>query len=226
MQVLFVHGMGRSPVSGWWMLRQLRRAGLHTSTFRYSVSRESFARVADRLVGRLHSLLAGEELVLIGHSLGGVLLRQALASLGETGTDPVTCSCSARRCKPRAWRDASAAIRSSVSRRGTAGNSSPRRSGWPQSRFPMFRRPRSSARGASSTRAGRSGAETNDGIVSLSEVSADWLEDRVFVPVVHTLLPSSSRVAAVILQRLRQGRDPFPGTDPGAGRGSAADATD
>ncbi|MDQ3117948.1 MAG: alpha/beta hydrolase, partial [Verrucomicrobiota bacterium] len=85
MQVLFVHGMGRSPASGWWLLRQLRRAGLRTSSFGYSVSRESFAKVVNRLVARLHSLLEGEELVLIGHSLGGILLREALCSLGETG---------------------------------------------------------------------------------------------------------------------------------------------
>ena len=59
MQVLFVHGMGRSPASGWWMLRQLRRAGLGTASFGYSVSRESFTEVAGRLVGRWQSLLEG-----------------------------------------------------------------------------------------------------------------------------------------------------------------------
>ncbi len=57
MQVLFVHGMGRSPASGWWLLSQLRRVGLRTSSFGYSVSRESFAKVVNRLVARLHSLL-------------------------------------------------------------------------------------------------------------------------------------------------------------------------
>ncbi len=33
MQALFVHGMGRSPLSGLPLLVQLRRAGVLTSTF-------------------------------------------------------------------------------------------------------------------------------------------------------------------------------------------------
>jgi hypothetical protein len=48
------------------------------------------------------------------------------------------------------------------------------------------------------------GTETNDGVVSISEVSAALLQDQVLVPVVHTLLPSSRRVGSIVLQRLRR----------------------
>jgi hypothetical protein len=51
---------------------------------------------------------------------------------------------------------------------------------------------------------GRFGTEPNDGVVSLSEVSADWLEDQVLVPVIHTLLPASRQVGAVITNKLRR----------------------
>jgi hypothetical protein len=44
--------------------------------------------------------------------------------------------------------------------------------------------------------------EANDGMVSVAEVSADWLSDQVQVPIVHSFLPSSRRVADIILQRL------------------------
>ena len=44
------------------------------------------------------------------------------------------------------------------------------------------------------------GDEVNDGLVSISEVSAPWLTSCVQVPVIHTLLPSSARVADIILQ--------------------------
>lgn len=54
LQVLFVHGMGRSPLSAWPMLRRLRQAGLRASTFAYMVSVESF----DAIVGRLRLRLA------------------------------------------------------------------------------------------------------------------------------------------------------------------------
>ncbi len=208
MQVLFVHGMGRSPASGWWLLRQLRRAGLRTSSFGYSVSRESFAKVANRLVARLHSLLEGEELVLIGHSLGGILLREALCSLGETGTraghlfllgSPIQTARLARRL------DGNPLFRLATRDCGQLLASSERMAavGIPDVPTTAI----VGTRGILNPR-GPFGTETNDGIVSLSEVSAGWLEDRVFVPVVHTLLPSSSRVAAVILQRLRRGRIP------------------
>jgi hypothetical protein len=52
------------------------------------------------------------------------------------------------------------------------------------------------------------GTEPNDGLVSLSEVSAEWLTDQVQLPIFHTILPSSRRVAEVILNRLaRDGVD-------------------
>jgi hypothetical protein len=47
------------------------------------------------------------------------------------------------------------------------------------------------------------GNEPNDGIVSASETFADWIEDRVEIPVVHTLLPSSLEAADAILRRLK-----------------------
>jgi hypothetical protein len=46
------------------------------------------------------------------------------------------------------------------------------------------------------------GTEFNDGIVSLSEVSADWLTDQVKLPIIHSLLPSSKQVAQIIIQRI------------------------
>jgi hypothetical protein len=46
------------------------------------------------------------------------------------------------------------------------------------------------------------GSEANDGVVALSEVSAEWLTEQVTLPVVHTLLPASKQVINVILERL------------------------
>lgn len=44
------------------------------------------------------------------------------------------------------------------------------------------------------------GNDANDGLVSVSEVIAPWLTNCVYVPVFHTLLPSSTRVTKIILQ--------------------------
>ena len=84
MLVLFVHGMGRSSASGWPLLHRLRRAGYRTTSFGYFVSRESFSQVVTRLVARLRTLLEEGERVLVSHSLGGVLLREALNLLGTS----------------------------------------------------------------------------------------------------------------------------------------------
>ena len=44
--------------------------------------------------------------------------------------------------------------------------------------------------------------EPNDGVVARSEVCADWAGEEVHVPVGHTFLPASRRVAQLILQRI------------------------
>lgn len=45
--------------------------------------------------------------------------------------------------------------------------------------------------------------EPNDGVVSLAEVSADWVTDQVQVATLHTFLPMDPGVAGIILQRLQ-----------------------
>ena len=203
LQVLFVHGMGRSSASGWLLLRQLRRAGLKTASFGYSVSRESFSEIASRLSEEIGSLLAEGELVLVGHSLGGVLLREALSALPRQRArvrhlfllgSPVQSSRLAKRLSGNVvfrlvTRDCGRLIGSAE-------------------RMAAIGAPRVPTTGVAGIRgvgaSGPFGQEPNDCVVSVSEVSAGWLQDQILVPVVHTLLPSSRRVAAVILQTLRR----------------------
>lgn len=202
MLVLFVHGMGRSPASGWLLLRALRRSGFRTATFGYSVSRESFAQIAARLASTLQALPEQEELVLIGHSLGGVLLRHVLGLLDASAKQvrhlfllgsPVAAS-------KMAVRFAGNPLFRAITRDcGRLLGSAERMAAIASAAVP--------ATGIAGTRGivglrGPFGVEPNDGIVSVSEVSAAWLQDQVLVPVMHTLLPSDRRVAAVILQRL------------------------
>lgn len=80
MRVLLVHGMGRTPLSMWRLARALRRAGVSTETFGYVAAWQSVELIVGRLRARLESM-ADHEYVVIGHSLGGLLLRAAVASL-------------------------------------------------------------------------------------------------------------------------------------------------
>lgn len=81
MKVLFVHGMGRTSISGWPLLLRLQLTGFQTTTFGYSATLESFDSITARLRKRISLLTEGDDYVVIGHSLGGVLLRAALNSL-------------------------------------------------------------------------------------------------------------------------------------------------
>jgi alpha-beta hydrolase superfamily lysophospholipase len=91
MEALFVHGMGRSPISGWPLLFQLRRAGLQTRSFSYLVSMEPFTAIQARLEKQIAEIACSGNYILIGHSLGGVLIRAALGSLQNDVPPPDSC---------------------------------------------------------------------------------------------------------------------------------------
>jgi alpha-beta hydrolase superfamily lysophospholipase len=84
MVVLLVHGLGRTPVSLFGLASALRRAGHRTRFFAYLPAFESVPRIVRRLTTRLRSLAGiGRPIGLVGHSLGGLFLRLALAEVPE-----------------------------------------------------------------------------------------------------------------------------------------------
>jgi hypothetical protein len=80
-RVLIVHGLGRTPVSCLRLARTLRRSGCLVESFPYVAFAQAYGRIVDRLVARLELLAAAGEYAVVGHSLGGILLRDALARL-------------------------------------------------------------------------------------------------------------------------------------------------
>ena len=80
MVVLLVHGLGRTSLSLRRLGRRLGRAGHTARYFGYAPWLESCDRIVARLAARLEALDArGEAWAAVGHSLGGLLLRAALA---------------------------------------------------------------------------------------------------------------------------------------------------
>ena len=203
MQALFVHGMGRSPLSGWPVLRQLRKAGMQTCTFGYVVTVQDFAPIVARLTARLSTLAHQGDYILIGPSLGGVLLRAALAALPAEEVRPPThvflLGSPVRASRLARQLQGNPLFRALTGDCGQLLASDPRM----QNIGPVTA-PVTGIAGVlgASTRLGPFRDAPHDGVVSVSEVSADWLTDQVHVPVAHTFLPASRRVAAVILERM------------------------
>ena len=202
MRILFVHGMGRSPLSGWPMLRQLKRAGLDTACFAYATSLDSFSAITVRLSARIRQLANQGEYALIGHSLGGVLIRAALDAL-PPGTrqpghvfllgSPLRASRLAQSLQGNLLyrmltRDCSQLLASEQRMQAISPLSAPSTG--------IF-----GVRGLA-LKQGPFRGEANDGVVAVSEIAADWIGDQVRIPVIHTLLPSSRLVASIILDRL------------------------
>jgi pimeloyl-ACP methyl ester carboxylesterase len=87
MKVLLVHGMGRTPLSMWRLARTLRRTGMEAELFGYVAAWQTVEEIVDRLRTRIE-ITADGDYVVIGHSLGGLLLRAAIAALPPTVRRP------------------------------------------------------------------------------------------------------------------------------------------
>jgi len=80
MQAILIHGMGRTPLSQLLLAKRLRRQGFAVHLFGYSTL-QSFDTCIARLASRVGALDTQKPFVLVGHSLGCVLIRAALPFL-------------------------------------------------------------------------------------------------------------------------------------------------
>ncbi len=201
MQVLYVHGMGRSPLSGWALLRALKKAGVKPFVFAYCVSLEDFSTITRRLENKIALLAARGDYLLIGHSLGGVLLRAALAGLPEVRRaqrvfllgSPLHASRLAKKLQ-----------HNFLYRLITGDCGQLLACEQRMSAVPPIREPTTAIIGTKPfcLTCTYFAGETNDGVVSLAELSADWLTDQIQVPILHSWLPSRHEVSMAILSRL------------------------
>lgn len=82
MRAILVHGMGRSPLSQLVLAKRLRSAGIRIHLFGYSTLRP-FATSLRRLVEKINALKGNDPFILVGHSLGCVLIRASLPHLAQ-----------------------------------------------------------------------------------------------------------------------------------------------
>lgn len=89
MDVILIHGMGRTPVSMLTLKRRLTKLGHTTHLFGYVAFAEKLDGVATRLARRIEQEIGQRPYAVIGHSLGSVILRRTLREL--TATPPRHC---------------------------------------------------------------------------------------------------------------------------------------
>ena len=203
MQILFVHGMGRSRLSGLPMLLHLKRQGFRVSAFGYSTARHSFAEITRRLDKRIRQIADQGEYALVGHSLGGVMIRQVLGQLPADCRQPVHVFLIAS--PVRSARLARHFQRSPVFRALTRDCGHLLSDDIRMQQVPPLAAPATSIVGTTGPTGKLSpfGDQANDGVVAVSETRAQWLNDEIQLPQVHTLLPASRRVAEIISRKLQ-----------------------
>ena len=202
MQAMFVHGMGRSPVSAIPLLWRLKRQGISPFWFFYSVTFQNFPAISQRLQKKIVAIAEKGDYVLIGHSLGGVLIRDALASLpaGTKLPDRIFLLGS----PIHASRIATALRNNLLYRLATKDCGQLLASEERMKLVPPSPIPTTSIVGTR-TLFGLSrlfGHEINDSIVSHSEVTADWISEEIHVPVIHSALPWNRQVSQHVIERL------------------------
>lgn len=204
MRVLLVHGLGRTPVSLQGLARALRRAGHSTRLFGYYAFAEHYDRIRLRLASELRAMARSPEPVgLIGHSLGGLLLRHALVEapglrvhrlimLG-TPNQPPRLAVRANR-----WLPFRVFARSCGTLLATPGAFS---------RIPPPAVPYTLVAGTAGWRRipGPFGAEPNDGVISVSETLLSEADEPLLLPVSHTFMMNDSQLQRLVLELLNPG---------------------
>ena len=200
MNVLLVHGLWRTPLSFVMLVRRLRHWGYHTEHFSYAAIAQRYDAIVARLRDRLEGLAARGSYAVIGHSLGGILLRSALH--GMSGTPPRHfVMLGTPNQPPRLARmlGVSVAYRWLMGECGTKLTSSEF-----YARLPYPLTPYTIVAGTAGPRGRWSPfrGEPNDGIVAVSETQIGPDDPVVVLPVTHTFMMNNAAVHAVIRHAL------------------------
>lgn len=192
MDVVLIHGMGRTPLSMMRLRRRLRQAGHHAVLFGYSPTFETLQGATARLVKRIERRVDTRHYALVGHSLGTVIIRSALGHLQDR--TPAACiflappmlACRAARhfSRCRLYRLLTGKMGQLLADESF------------MLRLPMPTVPTRIYAGVGGPRASwlPFGMEANDGILAVSEATGRYQAMAFKVPSLHTFIMNSKPV--------------------------------
>jgi pimeloyl-ACP methyl ester carboxylesterase len=202
MLILLVHGLGRTPLSLLRLAAALRSTGHSTRFFAYWPTFEPLDRIVRRLTRQLDSLARGNKPIgLLGHSLGGLLLRLALDRVPEARVHRLV-MLGTPNGGSRMARLASRWLPFRLLTRECG-----RFLATPEEfdRLPPLRVPTTIIAGTSGPRGRFSpfGNEVNDGLVSVAEAALENAE-LIQLPALHTFMMDSPDVRERVLAAFRE----------------------
>ena len=195
--------MGRSRLSLILLAYRLAKSGHAPQLFRYSALIETHRRILCRLVTLLQSLAAQRTGVgLVGHSFGGLLLREALAEVPELLVRHFIMLATPNRQPRLAVRVYSRLPFRLL--RGSCGQCLAD-SGWFRS-LPVPKVPYTSVAGTRGWRGCWSpfNGEVNDGIVSVSETQIRDGDQPVLVHALHTFIMNKASVHHLMFEKFSE----------------------
>jgi Thioesterase domain len=205
MNLLLVHGLWRTPLSLLMLVRRLRGWGYRPEQFGYAAVAQGYDAIVARLTQRLERLAGAGPYAVIGHSLGGVLLRSALSGLAGPQPEHLIMLGTPNR-PPRLARVLGVRW---VYRRITGECGVNLSSPQFYASLPLPRVPYTIVAGTAGPRGRWSpfGDEPNDGIVAVSETLICYDDPLVVLPVTHTFMVNNARVHEAIRQALTTSRE-------------------
>jgi len=202
MNVILVHGLLRTPASLIVLATRLRAHELRVSCFAYSATFQRFDPCVARLVRHVRARVGGAPYILVGHSLGTVIIRAALPLLDAH--PPAACfflAPPAVACRAARFFGGLRLFRLLAGEMGQLLASA----GFMDA-LPVPAAPTSAYAGTGGFRGRWSpfGSEPNDGLLAVSETELKGLPPPILVPSIHPLIMNSARVAGDIVRTARE----------------------
>lgn len=201
MNILLIHGLGRTPLSLLSLERYLRQTGHTVEQFGYVAFAETFDRIVGRLRVRLQAMASQGSYGIVAHSLGGLLTRAALGlsslkwpkhivMLGTPNQSPRLAT-HAWRLLPFRWFTGECGLNLTSQTFYTS--------------LPKLSSPYTIIAGTAGPRGQWSpfGEEINDGIVAVSETRLSLQDRLIQLPVEHTFMMNDPSVQKSVVRALR-----------------------
>ena len=215
--VLFVHGLWMNGLETWWLRHRMEGHGFEAHSLSYPTMHASVEQVVEQLAAAIVPL--SPPVHLVGHSLGGLMLLKLFELRPDQPPGRVVLLGSPVAGSYAAQSVARWAIGPTLLGRIALGEIVGRGARrWTQSRELGV------IAGSTSAGLGRLVShlpEPNDGTVSVEETRVEGMADHVVLPVTHTGMLASARVAEHVARFLRTGAFADLSIDAGMPAGEA-----